>query len=112
MPIFLFIAILVIFAVCIAFILVGKGKQTWLKKRVADIVVFVLCLISLIISVSSFSNIARYVSEYNASPTQIYGGEFGLYMAWLELIVLFMLFLITGLRLFWILRKNVTEKGR
>lgn len=62
--------------------------------------IFLLSVISLVISMVLFYNLAIYCDEYNASPAMIYGGNWGLLLEWGNLIILFFICLLAGLRLF------------
>ena len=71
-----------------------------MKKNFINIVVFVLCLISLIITLRLFWNLGIYVDEYNTSPSVVLGGHFWLSMYWMRLFILFLVTLISGFNLF------------
>lgn len=60
--------------------------------------IFVISLMSLIISVMLFWNLGIYVDEHNTSPDVVVGGEFWLYMYWLRLILLLVLIAISGIQ--------------
>lgn len=62
--------------------------------------IFLLSVISLVISMVLFYNLAIYCDEYNASPAMIYGGNWGLLLEWGNLIILFFICLLAGFRLF------------
>lgn len=44
--------------------------------------IFLLSVISLVISMVLFYNLGIYCDEYNASPEMIYGGNWGLLLEW------------------------------
>ena len=98
MPIHLLIILLIIISISLAIYKSRKGSEFQSKKTV-DIVIFVLSLISLIISVAQFRRIMMLVSDHNIPITLIYGNEWGGLVSISELVVLFLLSLITGLRL-------------
>lgn len=62
--------------------------------------IFLLSVISLVISMVLFYNLAIYCDEYNASPEMIYGGNWRLLLEWGNLIILFFICLLAGFRLF------------
>lgn len=62
--------------------------------------IFLLSVISLVISMVLFYNLGIYCDEYNASPEMFYGGNWGLLLEWGNLIILFFICLLAGLRLF------------
>ena len=62
--------------------------------------IFLLSVISLVISMVLFYNLGIYCDEYNASTEMIYGGNWGLLLEWGNLIILFFICLLAGLRLF------------
>lgn len=93
----LVVAVLCVFLVIYA-IKLGKGGA--FEKRGLNIVIFVLSLISFIFSLKIFLNIAIYVDDYGASSTEIYGGEFWLYMSWLRLALLAIITFLSGMKLF------------
>ncbi|WP_449537999.1 hypothetical protein [Ferdinandcohnia sp. Marseille-Q9671] len=55
-----------------------------------------MSFISFVISLKLFWNIAVYVDEFGANPTDVYGGDFWLYMAWVRLALLAILTLLSG----------------
>lgn len=71
-----------------------------MKRRVLFGIIFILSSISLIISLSLFWNLGIYVDEYNTSLNIVYGSEFWLYMAWLRLLVLGIIALVSGIGIF------------
>ncbi|MFZ2537925.1 MAG: hypothetical protein WAX04_03375 [Oscillospiraceae bacterium] len=71
-----------------------------MKKKLSSLVVFVLSAISLLISLILFWNMGIYVDEANTSPVVVYGGDFGLNMAWLRLALLAIVTIISAVKLF------------
>ena len=63
--------------------------------------IFVLSFVSLLISLKLFWNMGMYADEYGSSPVLVCGGWFWLYMDWLRLGLLFILCIISGIRLFY-----------
>lgn len=101
MPILVIGLVLVVLYVCFTVIyIIKKRKEVNFKLNRGFTVIFVLSLISLFISLKIFWNIAIYVDDFGASPTDIYGGDLWLYMAWLPLGLLFVICVISGLKLF------------
>ena len=100
MPVIFVGIILGILCICIAVYLIITGKTAWLEKRGINIIIFVLSLISLFISLKLFWNMGIYADEYGSSPVLISGGWFWLYMDWARLGVLFLISIISGLKLF------------
>ncbi|WP_201777913.1 hypothetical protein [Ornithinibacillus contaminans] len=74
-----------------------------------NIIIFVLSLISLLFSLKLFWNIAIYVDESGSSPSDVYGGDFWLYMAWLRLALLAIITFLSGIKL--IKRQNLSIMG-
>lgn len=71
-----------------------------MKKRKLLIVVFILSILSLLISVKLFWNTAIFVDEYNLSSAIVDGGEFWLSMDWLRLFLLLLLCVLSGIGIF------------
>ncbi|WP_172372376.1 hypothetical protein [Sporosarcina jiandibaonis] len=65
--------------------------------RKLSIIVFILSLISLLISLNLFWNLGVFVDEYGLSPDIVNGGDFWLSMDWLRLLLLFLLCVVSGL---------------
>ncbi len=80
--------------------LLKAEKEVNFERRGLNIVIFVLSFISLVISLKLFWNTAVYVDDFGASPTDVYGGDFWLYMAWLHLGLLAIITFISGMKLF------------
>jgi hypothetical protein len=76
-----------------------KKKEVNLEKRGVNIVVFVVSLISLVISWRLFWSIAEYADKYGSSPVLITGGWFWVYMDWILQGLLLVLCIITGFKL-------------
>ncbi|WP_339159494.1 hypothetical protein MKX50_10105 [Paenibacillus sp. FSL W8-0186] len=71
-----------------------------MKRKVLSIAVFSLSFLSLIISLKLFWNMGIFVDEYGLSPSIVNGGDFWLLMDWLRLLLLFLLCIISGVKLF------------
>jgi len=99
MPLFLIVLPAIIAIVFFLIYATKKGKATWIKKEWVNFVVFLISLVSLIISLVLLVNLAIYVDEYGSSPVRVTGGWFWLNMYWLRLGLLFVICLISGLRL-------------
>ena len=99
MPLFmLVIGILVLFVM--SFVYVAKKEKTkWLSCNIIDITFFILSLIALIITVVLFRNLGLYVSDHGGSALLVTGGSFWLSMYWFRLLLLFVICLISGVRL-------------
>jgi hypothetical protein len=76
-----------------------KKKEVNLEKRGVNIGIFVLCLLSLVISLRLFWGIAEYADEYGSSPVLITGGWFWNYMDWILQGLLLILCIISGFKL-------------
>ncbi|MGY0691862.1 hypothetical protein ACW2QC_03605 [Virgibacillus sp. FSP13] len=101
MPILVIGLVLVVLCICFTVIyLIKTGKEVNLKKNRGLTLIFVFSLISLVISLKIFFNIAIYVDDFGASPTAVYGGDFWLSMAWLRLALLAIITIISGIKLF------------
>ncbi|MDD4237875.1 MAG: hypothetical protein PHT62_04910, partial [Desulfotomaculaceae bacterium] len=74
-------------------------KEVNLETRGLNIIIFVLSLISLVISLKLFWNLGVYVDEYGSSAVLVNGGEFWLSMNWLRLGLLLVLCIISGFKL-------------
>lgn len=100
MPALLVSGLILILCICFAVIYFKKtGKEVYLEKRGLNIAIFVLSLISLIISLKLFWNMGVYADEYGSSPVLVCGGWFWLCMDWIRLALLFVLCIISGLKL-------------
>jgi hypothetical protein len=69
-------------------------------KRKLSIIVFIFSVLSLLISIKLFWNLAIFADEYNSSPSIVVGGEFWLIMDWLRLLLLLLLCVISGISIF------------
>ncbi|WP_062050441.1 hypothetical protein [Bacillus sp. JCM 19034] len=69
-------------------------------KRKLLIAVFLLSLLSLLISLKLFWNLGIFVDEYGLSPDVVNGGGFWLTMDWLRLLLLFLLCVVSGISIF------------
>lgn len=103
MPIPKIFAGLVLVFGCVTFAAIygfrNKEKLNF-EKRWLNILVFILCLISLVISIGLFRNMGSYADEYGSSPVLISGGWFWLYMDWIRLALLLVLSVISGIKVF------------
>lgn len=71
-----------------------------MKDKKRNLIIFLGCLLSLIISLKLFWNMGIYVDEMNTSPHVVCGGEFWLYMNWLRLLFLGIVTFLSGINLF------------
>lgn len=71
-----------------------------MKRRILYITVFTLSFLSLIISLKLFWKMGTFVDEYGLSPTTVNGGDFWLLMDWLRLLLLFILCIVSGAKIF------------
>jgi predicted membrane protein len=100
-PIFFFGVFVIAACVCVIFILAIKKRVEPISKAlILDLVLFTLSATSLIISWKLFWNMGIYADDYGSSPTLVSGGTFWLYMNWLKQLLLFVITLILGVRLF------------
>lgn len=70
------------------------------KSKIINMSIFLLSIISLIISLKLFWNIGIYVDEFNTSPDVVLGGNLWLYMDWLRLGFSALICLLSGINLF------------
>ena len=70
------------------------------KNKIINMSIFLLSLISLIISLKLFWNMGIYVDEFNTSPDVVLGGNLWLYMDWLRLGFSALICLLSGINLF------------
>jgi len=119
MPAFIILPIIVL-AACMLIALIYKrniknSSSAGKGGLVFSVMVFVLSLISFIITFVLFANMGRYVSDFNSSPVLITGGWFWLSMDWLRLLLLFILAFASGLNLYGkylIFRRLSNENGK
>ncbi|HWK24677.1 MAG TPA: hypothetical protein VNS08_16800 [Ureibacillus sp.] len=71
-----------------------------MRKRIVAITVFVLSLLSLLISLKLFYNLGVFVDEFGLSPDTVNGGDFWLAMDWLRLLLLVLLCVVSGIGIF------------
>ncbi len=93
---------LILLGLCIYFTVIyfkRTGKEINLEKKGLNIVIFVLSLISLVISLKLFWNLGVYADEYGSSPVLVCGGWFWLCMDWVRLGLLLVLCIISGFKL-------------
>lgn len=104
---------LILIVLCIGlavFYLKKTRREVKLETRGLNIVIFVLSLISLVISVKLFWNMSEYADVYGSSPVLVCGGWFWLYMDWIRLGLLLVLCVISGLKL--IKQSNAVDTER
>jgi len=70
-----------------------------MNKRVLSILVFILSFVSLMISLKLFWNLGIFVDDYNLSLNIVSGGDFWLLMDWLRLLLLFLLCVVSGMKI-------------
>jgi amino acid transporter len=100
MPTFIIGGVVAVICVGLAVYFYSKSaKEQKPEKQWVNWLVFVLSLVSLVISIKLFWNMGIYADEYGSSPVLVAGGWFWLAMDWLRLGVLFCLCVISGLRL-------------
>ena len=79
MPAFITGSVLLILCVSFAVIYFRKtGKEISFETRGLNIAIFVISLISLVISIKLFWNMGVYADEYGSSPALVCGGWFWL----------------------------------
>lgn len=71
-----------------------------MKNKWVNTIIFLLSIISLIISLKLFWNMGIYADEYNTTPSIVCGGEFWLYMDWLRLGANALICILSGISLF------------
>jgi uncharacterized membrane protein len=71
-----------------------------MNNKKVNVVIFVLSLICLVISAKLFINMAIFTDEFNTSPDIVCGGDFWLSMDWLRLALLFVISIVSGIKLF------------
>lgn len=92
---------LILLGLCIfAVIHFLKGKKVNLEKKGINIIIFILCLVSLVISIKLLINLGVYADKYGSSPILVSGGSFWLSMDWIRLGLLLVLCSISGFKLF------------
>lgn len=105
MPIYIyflvaFILLCILLGFCISKKKVGKEKSS-VTKLIIDGILFCFSLFAFIVSLVLFRNLGVYVNEYGSSPVLVFGGWFWLWMNVARLAVLFIICLISGVRLIW-----------
>ena len=63
-----------------------KLRQTKLLK----LILFICCTVSFLISLKLFWDLGVFCDEFGTSPDELFGGEFGLFMVWLRMGLLFL----------------------
>lgn len=93
--------LIIILAICIVVVYVIRSrKEITFEKRWFNTMIFVLSLVSLIISIKLFWNMGSYADENGSSPVLINGGWFWLYMNWIRMALLLILSVVSGISLF------------
>ena len=99
----LIIFVLIFLFVCFAaFYIIKKkveGNEVILEKKGINLVIFVLSLISLVISLGIFWHISQFADETGSSIILIAGGPLWNLVDWLRLAILLFLCLISGFKL-------------
>ena len=72
-----------------------------MKNKIINLVIFIGCILSLLISLKLFWNMGIYVDEHNSTPSIVYGSNFWLYMNWLKIGVLLLVTILSGINLFY-----------
>ncbi|MBS4537543.1 hypothetical protein GOQ27_03660 [Clostridium sp. D2Q-11] len=70
------------------------------RNKYINWIVFILSIVSILISLKLLWNMGIYVYEHGTSPNIVYGGDFWLNMAWVRLFILGVLSIISGIKLF------------
>lgn len=70
-----------------------------MKNKKINLVIFLLSVLTLVISLKLFYNMAIYSDEYNSSPVLVSGGWFWLSMGWLRLALLVVISILSGMKL-------------
>ena len=70
-----------------------------LKSKILDIIIFILSLVSLIISLVLFYNMGVFCDEFNTTPAVICGGEAELLADWGRLFFLALICLVSFINL-------------
>ena len=70
------------------------------KSKIINMGIFLLSIISLIISLKLFWNMGIYVDEFNTSADVVLGGNLWLYMDWLRLGFSALICILSGINLF------------
>lgn len=100
MPKYMWLTIGIILCIGLIMYCIRKSNMDWLKLRILDVVIFILSLVSFVTSLVLFRNLGVYVNEYGTSPDLVTGGWFWLRMNVVRLVILFVISLISGIRLF------------
>ncbi|MDK2981786.1 MAG: hypothetical protein PWQ55_2133 [Chloroflexota bacterium] len=100
MPLVFIILVLIVVGIAALFIFANRSQGPLpFDNRNFYLPIFILSLVSLLISVKLFWNMGVYADEYGSSPTLVSGGTFWLLMDWLRLALLFALCLLSALKL-------------
>jgi hypothetical protein len=94
-----FLVVIVLSILTVIYLLKAGGDKITIEYRGGTIAIFVLSFLSLVISLKLFWNTAIYVDDFGTSPAAVYGGDFWLYMAWLQLPLLAIVTLVSGIKL-------------
>ena len=102
MPFFIWILLMTVLAVVFSYVYNTKKnrKMQLNKKTILSAAIFLFSSISLFISLGLFKNLFHYVKVTNHSPADILGGDFWLYMNWLQPLLLAIVCFISWLSLF------------
>ena len=90
----------VVLGKCVMCLHKNNKEVVIIKGKIINWLIFIISLVSLLISLKLFWNMGVYVDEYGSSPVLVCGGDFWLYMDWLRLGLLFVLCVISGYNLF------------
>ena len=71
-----------------------------MKNKFLNTSIFILSLITLLISLKLFWNMGIYVDEFNTTPSVVCGGDLSLYIDWLRLGFSALICLLSGISLF------------
>ena len=99
----LFFNVVVLFVICIflaVFFIKRSGKDINFGNKNFYTVIFILSLVSLVISLILFWNLGVYSDEYGSSPVLVTGGWSWLIIDWVRLGLIFILCIISGFKAF------------
>ena len=100
----LLMIVLLIVIIVLSIVLVNKALQRddigMAVQKIIHWAIFILSVLSLIISLVIFGNIGHYVSDYGTSTSVVYGGDFWNIMDWLRLLLLLIVSILSGVSLF------------
>lgn len=84
---------------CVRYGKTKNEKGRVFMKKAFKIIIFVLSLISFLISVVLFYNLGIFADEHNLSPEDVCGGKLELIFDWIRLLLLGLLCLLSGISL-------------